>query len=174
MSSELGGREPVPRTRRGSRRCAASSSDCSMTTRSDSSPATGAAGGELAGRAAELDLEPPAAVVGSRLAPELDRADLGDPRGQADRHALGLRLAADAHQALQAAAARGSSRVGAHQVAGLVVGPDRAAGQRETRPAGPSRGRSRGRRSRSRPPPGRRAERRRARACSAAAVSSPT
>ena len=85
---------------------AASISDCSMTTRSASSlgdrPAR--AGRRPAGPA-ELDLEPPAAVVGPGLAPELDRADLRHPRRQPDRHALGLRLAADAHQALQAAAA---------------------------------------------------------------------
>src|SRR5262249_59383927 len=39
---------------------------------------------ELARRAAELDLEPPAAVVGPRLAPQLDRAHPPDPRRQAD------------------------------------------------------------------------------------------
>ena len=89
------------------------------------------AGGELAGRPAELDLEPPAAVVGARLAPELDRADLGDPRRQAHRHALGLGLAAHAHQALKRRQLADRVGVGGHEGAGLVVGPDRAAGQRE-------------------------------------------
>ena len=103
------------------------------------------AGGELAGRPAELDLEPPAATVGARLAPQLDRADLGHARRQADRHALGLRLAAHAHQALQAEEARGSSR------GRPARGPPacRRAGPscwRAGRPrAGPSRGRNRGR-----------------------------
>ena len=85
----------------------------------------------LAGRAAELDLQPPAAVVGSRLAPELDRADLGHPRRQAHGHALGLRLAAHPHQALERRQLANRVGIGAHEVARLVVGPDRAAGQRE-------------------------------------------
>ncbi len=94
-------------------------------------PVTGPAGAGCAGRPAELDLEPPAAVVGPRLAPELDRADLGDPRRQADRHPLGLRLAADAHQALERRQLADRVGVGGDQVARPVVGPDRAARQRE-------------------------------------------
>ena len=98
-------------------------------------------------RPSELDLEPPAAVVGPRLAPELDRPDLGHPRRQADGHALGLRLAADAHQALQAGGARGSSRgrTRAGRRAGRRAGPSCSPAGR--RPAAPSRGRSRAGRS---------------------------
>ena len=92
---------------------------------------TGRRGIGCAGRPAELDLEPPAAIVGPRLAPELDRADLGHPRRQADRHALGLRLAADSHQALERRQFADRVGVGRDQVARPVVGPDRAARQRE-------------------------------------------
>ena len=53
-----------------------------------------AGGRGLPGRSAKLDLQPPAAVVGARLAPELDGADFGHPRRQAHRvrSALALRL----------------------------------------------------------------------------------
>ena len=47
------------------------------------------------------------------------------------RHALGLRLAAHAHQALERRQLADRVGIGAHQVARPVVGPDRAARQRE-------------------------------------------
>ena len=124
---------------------AASSSDCSMTTRSASSPATVARGRGLAGRPAELDLEPPAAVVGPRLAPELDRADLGHPRRQADRARARPSPCGRPASGSEAAAARGSSRGRRPRgrPAGRRAGPSCWPAGR--RPAGPSGGRSRGR-----------------------------
>ena len=153
---------------------AASSSDCSMITRSVSSPVTVAAPAGCAGRAAKLDLQPPAAVVGARLAPELDGADLGHPRRQAHGHALGLRLAADPHQALERRQLADRVGVGGHQVARLVVGPDRAAGQREDDRLAHQQVEVVAGRSRSRRLPARRGARRTSRAWSACSVSSPT